>query len=73
MSADTPVRKPNPNRRVISVSCSVHGGARGFTNLAVAQIGGEIVLDPHVTGGCVIVLDETAANALLDVLGEWLG
>jgi hypothetical protein len=60
-------------RKVIPTTCTVHGGARGYTNLAVSQIGGEIMLDPHVTGGCVIVLDETAANALCNVLGEWLG
>jgi hypothetical protein len=39
----------------------------------VYQIDGKIVLDPHVTGGCVIVLEEKAANALLGVLQEWLG
>jgi hypothetical protein len=31
------------------------------------------VLDPHVTGACVIILDEAAATALFDVLGTWLG
>jgi hypothetical protein len=30
-------------------------------------------LDPHVTGACVIVLDEKAATALFDLLGKWLG
>ncbi|MGH3799870.1 MAG: hypothetical protein ACRDTD_07025 [Pseudonocardiaceae bacterium] len=35
--------------------------------------GGDIVLDPHVTGACVIVLDEAAATALFDLLGEWRG
>ncbi|MGH3698401.1 MAG: hypothetical protein ACRDRU_11275 [Pseudonocardiaceae bacterium] len=59
-------------RKVIPTTCSVQGVARGYTNLAVLQIGSEIVLDPHVTGGCVIVLDETAANALFKVLREWL-
>ncbi len=34
---------------------------------------GEIVLDPHVAGSCVIILDEAAATALFDLLGEWLG
>jgi hypothetical protein len=69
----TPERRPARNRRVIPTTCSVHGGARGFTNLVVSRLGGEIVLDPHVTGGCVIVLDEAAASQLFDVLGDWLG
>jgi hypothetical protein len=33
----------------------------------------DIVLNPHVTGACVIVLNETAATALFDFLGELLG
>jgi hypothetical protein len=33
---------------------------------------GEIVLDPHVTGACVTILDEAGATALFDVLGTWL-
>ena len=37
------------------------------------KLNGEIVFDPHVTGACVIVLDETAAAALFDVLRQWLG
>ncbi len=71
MSADAGklIRK----RKVIPTTCSVHGGARGFTNLAVAQIGGEIVLDPHVTGACVIIFEEAAARVLFNVLGDWLG
>jgi hypothetical protein len=31
------------------------------------------VLDPHVAGSCVIILDETAVTALFDLLEEWLG
>jgi hypothetical protein len=62
------------NRRTIPTTCQTHGGCRGFCNLGVAKTpDGEIVLDPHITGGCVIVLDETAAAALFDALGEWLG
>ena len=61
------------NRRAISITCSVHGGTPGFTNLMVSQRDGDIVLDPHVTGACVIVLNETAATALFDFLGELLG
>ncbi|MBV9011261.1 MAG: hypothetical protein JO272_04295 [Pseudonocardiales bacterium] len=33
---------------------------------------GDIVLDPHVTGECVIILDRAAATALFDILGPWL-
>ncbi|MGH3829353.1 MAG: hypothetical protein ACRDRS_02710 [Pseudonocardiaceae bacterium] len=33
----------------------------------------EIVFDVHVAGACVIIMDEDAARALFDVLGEWLG
>jgi hypothetical protein len=61
------------NRRAIPVSCGVHGGPRGFTNLVVERKpNGDIVLDPHVTGECVIIFDETAATALFTVLGTWL-
>ena len=34
--------------------------------------GEEIALDVQVTGGCMIMLDETAGLALFDVLGTWL-
>ena len=36
------------------------------------KLNGEIVLDPHVTGACVIILDEDAATALFEVLRTWL-
>jgi hypothetical protein len=60
------------NRKAIPVSCALHRGARGFSNLVVGKQGGEIVLDVHVTGACVIILDEDAATALFDVLRTWL-
>lgn len=59
--------------RTIPVTYQTHGGSRRFCNLRVRRQRGDIVLDPHVTGACVIVLDETAATALFDLLGEWLG
>lgn len=62
-----------PNRRVIHATCTVHGGPRGFTNLVLTKTNGDIELDPHVTGQCVIILDEAAATAMFDALGEWLG
>jgi hypothetical protein len=60
-------------RRTIPVTCGTHGGGRGFCNLRVTRAKGEITLDPHVTGQCVIVLDETAAATLSTLLREWLG
>ena len=44
----------------------------GFTNLMVNMRGQTIVLDPHVTGCCVITLDEVGDRALYDALMEWL-
>ncbi len=70
---DVSANQPTGNRRVIHASCSVHGGCRGFTNLAVSKLDGEIMLDPHVTGACVITLDESGATVLRDLLTEWLG
>jgi hypothetical protein len=55
-----------------TVTCTQHGAA-GFTNLMVSKHDGTVVLDPHVTGSCVITLDERAATTLFDLLGEWLG
>lgn len=60
-------------RRVIHVTCTQHGGARGFANLVARKLEGEIELDPHVDGCCVILFDEDAACVLRDVLAEWLG
>ncbi|MDQ3761267.1 MAG: hypothetical protein M3460_06065 [Actinomycetota bacterium] len=53
-------------------TCTLHGGARGFTNLVVRKCDGSIELDPHVTGACVIRLNEDAATVLRDTLTEWL-
>ncbi|MGB6161710.1 MAG: hypothetical protein WCF33_22950 [Pseudonocardiaceae bacterium] len=61
------------NRKAIPVSCALHRGPRGFANLVVERKrDGEIVLDPHVTGACVIILDEDAVTALFEVLRTWL-
>ena len=59
-------------RVVISATCQLHRGSRGFTNLAVTICGGEIVLDPHAVGACVISLDENGATTLRDTLTKWL-
>ena len=61
------------NRRVIHVSCLQHGGARGFTNLVATKLDGDIELNPHVDGSCVILMNEAGACVLRDVLTEWLG
>jgi hypothetical protein len=58
---------------VIHVTCTVHGGARGFTNLVVTQHDGTIELDPHGLRQSVLALAEAEAVALRDVLTEWLG
>jgi hypothetical protein len=71
-AGNKPVRR-DPNRRVIDVYCSVHGGARGFTPLVCTKRDDVIELNPHVTGQCVIILDEKAVSELFDALGEWLG
>jgi hypothetical protein len=60
------------NRKAIPVTCALHRGPRGFANLVVEKQGGEIVLDPHVTGACVIIFDEDAATALFEILRKWL-
>ncbi|MGH3815982.1 MAG: hypothetical protein ACRDUV_26630 [Pseudonocardiaceae bacterium] len=74
--AETPHQQPVPvrgsNSRAIAVTCTQHGST-GFTNLMVSNRDGAIVRDPYVAGSCVITLDEAAATALFDLLGEWLG
>jgi hypothetical protein len=70
---DIPQQRLREPRKVIQASCSVHQGAVGFTNLVVSKRGGEIELNPHVDGSCLLTLSEDAACALRDVLIEWLG
>ena len=31
------------------------------------------MLDPHVTGSCVIELDEDSATAMRDTITDWFG
>lgn len=61
------------NRRVIHASCSMHGGAAGFTNVVMRKLDGLIELDPHATGACVLRFDEDAATVMRDQLSAWLG
>jgi hypothetical protein len=65
---------PNKRRRkAIPATCGTHRGPIGFANLLVSMQGGWIVLDPHVTGECVIALDEEGGKKLRNILTEWLG
>jgi hypothetical protein len=59
-------------RKAIPATCALHPGPMGFTNLMVNMHEETIVLDPHVTGCCVIMLDEAGARALCNALMEWL-
>jgi hypothetical protein len=60
-------------RKAIPATCGLHRGPVGFANLLVSMQGGTIVFDPHVTGACVIALDEEGAKSLRNILTEWLG
>lgn len=66
-------RPARARRKAIPVTCRLHKGPEGFANLMVSVDDGTIVLDPHVTGSCVITMDEAAACTLRDLLTEWLG
>jgi hypothetical protein len=73
---DLPERPPHQSRthrRVIHATCTTHGGSIGFTNLVATKRGGQVELDPYVTGQCVLILAEDGARALGDALTEWLG
>jgi hypothetical protein len=73
MNEGATAKASRENRRAIPVTCALHQGPRGFANLVVERKhDGEIVLDVHVTGACVIILDEAAATALFGLLGTWL-
>lgn len=59
--------------RTIGATCQTHHGCKGFCNLRLTKLSGKILFDPHVTGCCVISLDESEAKAVRDTLAEWLG
>ena len=71
--SDAPATEQTTCRKVIPATCTVHNTARGFTNLVVRKVDGEIELDPHADQCCLLLLDETAAAALRDQLAQWLG
>ncbi|MGH3722256.1 MAG: hypothetical protein ACRDRI_26150 [Pseudonocardiaceae bacterium] len=72
-----PLVHPDPPgkglRKAIPATCALHRGPVGFANLLVSQRNGTIVLDSHVTGACIMTLDEDSAQTLRDILMEWLG
>jgi hypothetical protein len=72
MEACTPAERPG-RRQAIPATCQLHRGTIGFTNLMVSQHGETIVLDPDVSGSCVISLHEKGATTLRDLLTAWLG
>jgi hypothetical protein len=63
---------PTGRRKAIPATCQVDRGPVNVTNLIVSKRGGTIVLDPQVTGSCVISLDEEGATTLCDLLTVWL-
>ena len=60
-------------RKAIPATCGLHRGPMGFANLMISKQGESFVLDPHVTGECLITLNEQSVKALRDTLTEWLG
>ncbi|MGH3929261.1 MAG: hypothetical protein ACRDTF_04715 [Pseudonocardiaceae bacterium] len=61
------------DRLILHVTCQIHEGAEGFTNLVVTRNNNTITLNPHADNSCVLTLDEVTANIFHDTLGEWLG
>jgi hypothetical protein len=61
------------SRRVISATCAIHPGTPGFCNLEVRRDGDDLLLNPHVTGACQILLTKAQAAALHAAIGEMLG
>lgn len=60
------------DRLVLHVTCQIHEGAEGFTNLVVTRNDDTITLNPHADNSCVLSLDEVTANVFHVTLGEWL-
>jgi hypothetical protein len=66
-------RPSNRFRKGIPATCALHRGPIGFANLMISKQGESFILDPHVTGECLITLNEHSARALRDIVTEWLG
>ncbi|MGB8198493.1 MAG: hypothetical protein WCF33_02155 [Pseudonocardiaceae bacterium] len=62
----------NHRRKAIPATCALDRGPVEHVNLMVSKRDGTIVLDPQVTGSCVISLDEEGARTLCDLLTVWL-
>ncbi len=60
---DSPQAGVPPREGVTILTTCAHHGARGFCNLRGRRDGGEITLDPHVYGGCVINLLSATPHA----------
>jgi hypothetical protein len=60
-------------RTAIPATWGLHRAPVGFINLVVSKRDGSMVLDPGVTGACVISLDEEGTTTLRNLLTEWLG
>jgi hypothetical protein len=65
-------RPTNHRRKAIPATCQLHQGPVEHANLMVSKHNETIVLDPQVTGSCVISLDEQRATTLCDLLTVWL-
>jgi hypothetical protein len=62
----------NRCRKVIPATCALDRGPVEPINLMVSKHKGTIVLDPQVTGSCVMSLDEQGATTLGNLLAVWL-
>ena len=73
MESHPHTNRPNRgHRKAIPATCGLHRGLLGFANLMVSLQGDSIVLDPRVTGECLITFDEQSAKTLRDLLTHWL-
>jgi hypothetical protein len=64
---------PSGQRRtIIPATLQLNGGPVDVTNLMVSKRDETIVLDPQVTGACVIFLNEEEATTLRNLLTVWL-
>jgi hypothetical protein len=65
-------RSASASRAVSGERASSNPAPRRFCNIVVTKDEGEIAMDPHVTGTCVLIFNEGEASALRDLLVEWL-
>jgi hypothetical protein len=61
------------SRKVIHATCVIHPGTPNFTNLELVWDGFDLVLNPHATGACTLLLNETEARELRSVIDGVLG